>query len=170
VNSRLSPGAERYALAHLYCHYLVDNDPYRPEVCCWPDADDGEEVDDSELRADFFAEELLLPEAILAPFLKASATLETMVGYFELPESIVTERLVDLGLPAGPFDVADRWRGRGQVMFPERLVRLALEGIHTDRLDVDEFAQALHLAREDAIVLLRLSSAPDELEPGDTGA
>jgi Zn-dependent peptidase ImmA (M78 family) len=157
INSRLTPGAARLALAHLYGHYLVDNNPYTPEICR-PDYGDEHQ---KEVRAGYFAEELLLPEETLDPMLDAGAGVEVLAQVFELPPSIIADRLLALGHPASERHHTDRWQGGGELELPERMLRLALEGMHQDRLTVDEFATALSLTQNGAIGLLRLSSSPD---------
>lgn len=162
LNSRLGEGAAGVALAHLYAHYLVDNDPYVPEICR-PDYDDEHQ---KEIRAGFFAEELLMPEELIEPIVDSGASVEVVAGVLELPPSIVAERLLALGLPARELPHRDRWTGAGELQLPERMLRLALEGMHADRLGVDEFAASLGLTHDEAVDLLRLSSAPDDATDG----
>jgi len=163
LNSRQSAGAADVTLAHLYAHYLVDNDPYVPEVCRPEYGDEHQK----EIRAGFFAEELLMPEEMIEPMVDAGATVDVLAGVLELPASIVADRLLALGLPAPDLPHTDRWTGGGELQLPERMLRLALEGMHADRLGVDEFAAALGLSREEAVDLLRLSSAPEDEAGGD---
>ena len=182
VNSRLTPGAARLALAHLYGHFLADRDPYQPEVCLLgPELvgrtsdtltplgefvdESGEGDDERERQADLFAAELLMPESLVAPLLEAGTSLEALAGYLDLPLSVVSARVRALrdatDDPRGIDPADDVWGDDRGPIYPERLVSLALEGIHEDKLDLDDFAAALRLPRARAIELLRLSSAPE---------
>ncbi len=169
VNSHLNPRGRSVVLAELYGHYLVDNDPYLPRVMSSDDA----LVDEAAVRAGFFAEDLLLPSAMLDPLLDEGAGADVIADYADLPPSFVARRLTWLGVDAGVRDARDIWGGSGETLVPERLVGLALEGIHEGRLSVDEFAGVLDLPREAAIDLLRLSSreedAPDDVTPANGG-
>jgi Zn-dependent peptidase ImmA (M78 family) len=158
LNSAEHRGAARFTLAHLYCHYMVDNDPYTPQICLVNEA----EPDETQTRAHFFAEELLMPERELGPLLAARSSVEVLASYLDLPPSFISERLRAFGreAPESESDPEDRWIPSRGVVYPERLVRLAFEGMHEDRLDIREFAEALRLGRSEAIRLLRLSSAP----------
>jgi len=157
LNSRLVPGCAHFTLAHLYAHYLVDNDPYEPRACAMPSLE-GTEV---ERRATAFAHELLMPEMLIRPYIDAGASVDVLAETFELPRSIVLERLAMLGIRARGAAEDDRWGADRGVILPERLVRLALEGIHSDALDVADFAAALRLDEREAIALLRLSASAE---------
>jgi Zn-dependent peptidase ImmA (M78 family) len=156
LNSAEHRGAARFTLAHLYCHYMVDNDPYTPQICLVNET----EPDETQTRAHFFAEDLLMPESEMGPLLDARSSVEVLASYLDLPPSLISERLRELGRESPEPDPEDRWVPSRGVVYPERLVRLAFEGMHEDRLDIREFAEALHLGRSKAIRLLRLSSAP----------
>ena len=92
--------------------------------------------------------------------MESDTAVKDMADYLDVPPSMVGERLARLGHTVSIGDPSDQWgRSRG-VVYPERLVRLALEGIHEGRLDIGEFAEALGLSDKDAIELLRLSTAP----------
>jgi Zn-dependent peptidase ImmA (M78 family) len=170
VNARLAPRATPIALAHLYAHFLVDVDPYEPTVC--GAAREGGRTSWSEGFADAFAGALLAPRSAMEPFLDASDETEPPVdaiaSYLDLPVSFVRRRLGDLGVVGVELDAtdADWWDGAEDVVYPERFVALALEGIHEDVLDVDEFASWLELEREAALSLLALSAAPEEVAEG----
>ncbi len=154
LNSRLQPGALGFALAHLYCHFLVDNDPYVPQVCVM----DSTGSEESEVRADSFAEELLMPETGIAPFVDSGPSVEALASYLDMPPSIVGARMQGLGYDLPDFDPADRWGPSRGVVYPERLVRLALEGMQEGKLVISEFASELRLTIPRAVELLRLSS------------
>jgi Zn-dependent peptidase ImmA (M78 family) len=179
VNSRLTPAAARVALAHLYGHFLADRDPYRPEICMLGpevvgrssdptarldalESETYDEEDQRERRADRFAAELLMPESLMGPLLEAGTSLGTLADYLDLPLSVVAARVRalrdDEEITGG--DPADLWGDDRGTIYPERLVRMALEGIHEDKLDVDDVAAALRIPRTRAIELLRLSAAP----------
>ena len=157
VNSRLNARGRSVVLAELYGHYLADNDPYLPRVMSADDA----LADEAAMRAGYFAEELLLPVSLLDPLLDESVGTDVIADYVDLPPSFVARRLVSFGVTTDVRAPRDLWGGQGETLFPERLVGLALEGIHEGRLSVDEFADVLQLSREAAIDLLRLSSQED---------
>lgn len=165
VNTRLTDGAARIALAHLYAHFLVDVDPYEPAVCRADVARRRPRA--TEDLADRFACALLVPVEVVEPFVAATEieepVEEAIADYLELPVSFVVRRLAALGYDAGDTeDVTDDdwWQERTETVFPERLVALALEGIHEGKIDVDEFSTALGISRDDAIRLLSLSAVP----------
>jgi Zn-dependent peptidase ImmA (M78 family) len=168
LNSRLTERASTFMLAHLYGHYLIDNDPYSPQVCVLtrpsaPSAPGGGPASESERRATYFAHEFLMPALLVRRYSEEGATSTVLSETFELPESLVRERMALLGLPeGGSGGEEDQWTGDRGVLVPERLVRLALEGIHADALTVGDFARALRLDERDALGLLRLSASTED--------
>jgi Zn-dependent peptidase ImmA (M78 family) len=136
VNSSQSPERQTLALAHQYCHFLADFDPYLPRVCV---GGTFSETDACEKRAWSFALEFLLPGDALLGLLGReegdgvrTSELEALALYFGVAKSAVAEQLARLGLRAeqveGELARETREVSSDRVArLPERFVRLAVE-------------------------------------------
>lgn len=136
VNSRLSAEERGFSVAHQYCHFLADFNPYRPRVCIRGEPGGGEP---SEERATGFAEAFLLPAASLDLLMNGergmgtgARELKALSIHFGVPLWVVAHRLRGIGLdvPEVPDETPDETRRddvNADPHLPERLVRLALE-------------------------------------------
>lgn len=167
VNARLTAGAARHTLAHLYGHFLADTDPYEPTVCVMPGAELREGSAERERRADLFADELLMPEGLLEQIAgQGDVDANAVATYLDLPLSLVSERLLSLGYPVEATDSGDVWAEHvREETQPERLVHLVLEGIHEGKLDVEDVAEALGVTEAEAVDFLRLSASSGDVGP-----
>jgi Zn-dependent peptidase ImmA (M78 family) len=136
LNSSLSARERVMEMAHQYCHFLADFDPYLPRVCLGGTPPG---VDLCEDRARSFALEFFVPEESLVSLLSGGdfrdvggPELDALAIYFGVPPRAIAEQLGRLGLGSserreGP-DVRERVSSdEGSVRLPERFVRLAVE-------------------------------------------
>jgi Zn-dependent peptidase ImmA (M78 family) len=174
VNARLSPEERAFSVAHQYCHFLADFNPYTARVCARGEPVGGEP---SEERATGFAEAFMLPLGSLDPFLngeKAIGTgaveLKALSIHYGVPVWVVAHRLRGIG-----FDVADvseeaLWEAAEDVAFephlPERLVRLALEARLRGLISPLRMSRLLRMERSVAERLFRYYGEC-ESEPGE---
>jgi Zn-dependent peptidase ImmA (M78 family) len=172
LNSCLRPAAARVVLAELYAHFFAHTDPYRVEVVladpATPARDDEAEIRRARARA--FALEFTMPYGLTRSTVESAAGAPVgalMAEMFDVPVSVACARLREFDAEE-PTVATDEYLGpdRGDRV-PERFIRLALEGMHTDRMSVEELAMQLDVTREEAIDLLRLSSSDDDGNGGE---
>ncbi len=135
-NGSLSEEQKACALAHQYCHFLADVDPYLPRVCHWGESGAG---GPSEERAGGFVGEFLLPAESLVPLMRGdkpvgtgSKDLKALGVHYGVPVRLVVERLRKMGFSLSPRgdlmdDAIARRRSPPAPDLPTRLVRLGLE-------------------------------------------
>jgi Zn-dependent peptidase ImmA (M78 family) len=136
VNARLEAEERAFSVAHQYCHFLADFNPYAPRVCM---RGEPVEKEPSEERATCFAEAFMLPGASLDLLMNGDGAVGTgareiaaLSIHYGVPTWVVAHRLRGIG-----FDVAEmpeevreeptREDLPADPHLPERLVRLALE-------------------------------------------
>ena len=154
LNSVMSPPEQTLAMAHQYCHFLADFDPYLPRVCP-KERPRGE--DSCEDRAGSFALAFLLPEASLVNLAGGKgddgmdpSVLDALAIYFGVPQAAVAERLDWLGVEsvvpeAKSPEVKKKVSGEVAADLPERLVRLAVEARGRDLISDLRVARLLQV-------------------------
>lgn len=191
-----------FVLAHLLGHYIADHDPYCNRVCRWRSGS-LENLDESpvEIRADLFARALLVPEEPLRRYLdqlgaavsagetEARRSWEILATLFGVPDSVLADRMADLGfeLLAAQLRSADRRAGLsaereklspdgspslggGRFALPLRYLNLALACYHERILEADVLGQFLSMGPEELQVVLDWSQVgrrPESAEDGD---
>ena|GEM_PF-1140119 len=159
LDGRLPATAADHALARLYGHFLVDNDPYRIRVL----VSGRPAAEPAALRAEAFATAFLVSRAGIEDYLKAlgvraGAVLEAdtarhLAVYFEVDSRTLTSRLLGLGylaadrveaflaeLDENPPPAVSPLEGDA---IPERFVRLALEAHARGAFDLEALARHL---------------------------
>jgi Zn-dependent peptidase ImmA (M78 family) len=159
-----------YRAAHLYAHFLRDNDPYATRVCVH--GGPGATSDESEVRAEAFAGALLVSGDWVCEYLGASGlrkgdvprpeALRAIQEYFGASFRAVLSRLFALGwlrgddleaLARGGFRFDEAEEGTTP-SFPERYVSLVIRAHRDGLLTLKELAERLHLPAAGARDLL----------------
>lgn len=175
LSASLSARERTMEMAHQYCHFLTDFDPYLPRVCLGGRPPG---VDPCEDRARSFALEFFVPEESLVSLLGGRGLgdvgepeLDALAIYFGVPPRAIAEQLGKLGLDAssGAGESDDRERvpsNEGTVGLPERFVRLAVEAHSKGLISDVRMGRLLQVSAEVAHELVAYFSS-GEIQNGE---